>query len=331
MTVGRTCPLDYRYAASIFRGHASMTTDTLYVVGGLYGNDAALDEVVTMFKRERETKHLVFNGDFNWFNIAPARFRRINESVLAYDAIRGNVETELGRTTVNTEAGCGCGYPDFVDDGVVERSNAIMQRLQTSAKLFPQLQSDLARLPMWRRIDVGGARVTVIHGDPSSLAGWGLGIEALSAAPGVDRAVRWFEEADVDIFACTHTCLPLLRRVGAGIVVNNGAAGMPNFSASRYGIITRIAISPSACATPLYGVESAGVNVDALAVAYDHDRFLADFDAQWPAGSPAAASYRRRIVDGPDYELQQATLPAENEPQVFMNLKPSHPASERRP
>ena len=89
--------------------------------------------------------------------------------------------------------------------------------------------------------------------------------------------------------------------------MNNGAAGMPNFSAARYGIITRIAISPSACATPLYGVEVEGVIVEALAVAYDHDRFLADFDAQWPAGSPAAASYRRRIVDGPEYELQQAT------------------------
>jgi len=310
MTAGRTCPLDYRCDASIFREHASMATDTLYVVGGLYGNEPALDKVITMFERERGTKHLVFNGDFNWFNIAPERFRRVNEWVLAYDAVRGNVETELARTTGNAEAGCGCGYPDFVDDGVVERSNAIMQRLRTSAALFPQLQSALAQLPMWRRIDVGSARVAVIHGDPSSLAGWGLGIEALSETSGVDRAARWFDEADIDIFACTHTCLPLLRRIGTGVVVNNGAAGMPNFSAARYGIITRIAIGPSPWATALYGVEIDRVNVEALAVAYDHDRFLADFDAQWPAGSPAAVSYRRRIADGPDYELRQATLPA---------------------
>src|SRR5437660_529829 len=117
MTASRTCPLDYRCDASIFREHASMATDTLYVVGGLYGNEPALDEVVTMFERERGTKHLVFNGDFNWFNIAPERFRRVNEWVLAYDAVRGNVETELARTTGNAKAGCGCGYPDFVDDG----------------------------------------------------------------------------------------------------------------------------------------------------------------------------------------------------------------------
>jgi hypothetical protein len=90
--------------------------------------------------------------------------------------------------------------------------------------------------------------------------------------------------------------------------VNNGVVGMPNFSGARYGIITRIAISPCACATPLYGVEIEGVIVEALAVAYDHDRFIPDFDAQWPAGSPAAASYRPRIVDGPDYDLPQITL-----------------------
>ncbi|HEV8551824.1 MAG TPA: metallophosphoesterase family protein [Casimicrobiaceae bacterium] len=330
MTAGRTCPLDYRYDASIFREHASLATDTLYVVGGLYGNEPALDEIITMFDGERGTKHLVFNGDFNWFNIAPERFRRVNESVLAHDAIRGNVETELGRTAVIAEAGCGCGYPDFVDEGVVERSNAIMQRLRASAMLFPRLQSDLARLPMWRRIDVGGARVAVIHGDPSSLAGWGLGIEALSDASGVDRAARWFDEADTDIFACTHTCLPLLRRIGTGVVVNNGAAGMPNFSAARYGIITRIAINPSPCATPSYGVEIEGVMVEALAVAYDHDRFLADFDAQWPPGSAAAVSYRRRIVDGPNYESQQATLPTMPHTASPL-LRPGRPASEPKP
>ncbi len=59
--------------------------------------------------------------------------------------------------------------------------------------------------------------------------------------------MRFMTRAGIDIFACTHTCLPLFRLIGSGVVVNNGAA----------------------------------------------------------------ASYRRRIVEGPDYELQQATLPAQ--------------------
>lgn len=33
---------------------------------------------------------------------------------------------------------------------------------------------------------------------------------------------------------------------------------------------------------------------------YAHDGFLAEFDQQWPAGSPAARSYRARLLHGSD-------------------------------
>jgi hypothetical protein len=61
---------------------------------------------------------LSFNGDFNWFNIVPEHLRRINALVPAYDAVRGDVETELARTAGSTEVACGWGYPNFMDDGV---------------------------------------------------------------------------------------------------------------------------------------------------------------------------------------------------------------------
>jgi hypothetical protein len=35
-------------------------------------------------------------------------------------------------------------------------------------------------------------------------------------------------------------------------------------------------------------------------------RPLADFDRTWPAGSAAAVSYRRRIIDGPDFSIDDA-------------------------
>jgi len=41
-------------------------------------------------------------------------------------------------------------------------------------------------------------------------------------------------------------------------------------------------------------------------VRYDHDAWLARFDRAWPAGSPAALSYRERITSGPGYEVKQA-------------------------
>jgi hypothetical protein len=89
-------------------------------------------------------------------------------------------------------------------------------------------------------------------------------------------------------------------------VINNGAAGMPNFAGARYGLISRIATAPSPH-KPLYGIKRDGVHIDAIPLKYDHAAFLDRFVARWPEGSPAHDSYYRRIVDGPDYSVAQAT------------------------
>jgi hypothetical protein len=70
-------------------------------------------------------------------------------------------------------------------------------------------------------------------------------------------------------------------------------------------VITRIATSPSPHPR-LYGVTRDGAHIDALAVEYDQAAFLGRFLARWPQGSPAHASYYRRIVAGPAYTLTQA-------------------------
>src|SRR5262249_12719678 len=115
--------------------------------------------------------------------------------------------------------------------------------------------------------------------------------------------------ARVDAFASTHTCLPALRdfalRAGRLTVVNNGAAGMPNFSGSRLGLLSRIAVTPSPH-RPLYGIERDGVHIDALALAYAADAFLARFLARWPPGSAAHAAYFQRLTVGPDHTVAQA-------------------------
>ena len=70
MTPGRSGPLHYRYRPADFAVAPATTCDTLYGVGGLYGN--ALSQVLALFAQERGDKRLVFNGDFNWFNPAQA-------------------------------------------------------------------------------------------------------------------------------------------------------------------------------------------------------------------------------------------------------------------
>ena len=104
---GRSCPLHYRYAHTVFATPAAVTCEVLYVVGGVYGNPQALDAVLATFAADAGVTHLIFNGDFNWFNIDPGLFQRLNEAVLHWPATRGNVETELG--AAGSAAGCGCG------------------------------------------------------------------------------------------------------------------------------------------------------------------------------------------------------------------------------
>ena len=111
--------------------------------------------------------------------------------------------------------------------------------------------------------------------------------------------------SDVQAFGCLAALRDFQLAAGRLTVINNGAAGMANFAGSHCGVITRIATSPSPH-QPLYSIARDGVHVDAIAVDYDLGAFLDRFLARWPAGSPAHASYYRRIVDGPDYTIAQA-------------------------
>ena len=42
---GRSCPLRYRYGAEAIAALSAIEAETLYVVGGLYGNLPALDAI----------------------------------------------------------------------------------------------------------------------------------------------------------------------------------------------------------------------------------------------------------------------------------------------
>lgn len=314
---GRTCPLHYRYGPKVFASAAPSHLaglEVLYVVGGLYGNESALERVLELFDRERGRKRLVFNGDFHWFDADPETFARVQRQVLAFDAMRGNVETELADQQVAADAGCGCAYPAWVGDEVVERSNRILSRLRTAAT--PAQQRELAELPMWQRADVGGVKLGLVHGDAESLAGWGFAQEHLADSAHRALVQRWFDVADVDAFACTHTCLPVFQRQAdgegnEGWVFNNGAAGMPNFEGDRTGLLTRIALEPFVGPERRFGVHHRGVCVDAIGIDFDAEAFFRQFLRTWPEGSDAHASYFQRIQQGPAYQPNQ-TIRAES-------------------
>ena len=308
---GRTCPVGYYYGArALGSAQETLRADTLYVAGGLYGNPFALDALSDLVAREPGAR-LVFNGDFNWFNLSSNEYRQVNERVLSHAATRGNVETELALPREG--AGCGCGYPGWVGDAEVERSNRIMERLRSTAMQQPQLTARLRELPKFMVARVGSIRVGIVHGDADSLAGWGFSQEVLATPEGMAAARAGFDAAGVNVIASSHSCLPVLQPIdaalGASALINNGAAGMPNFRGAQYGLVTRISVRAperTAGTAALYGTRVGGIHVHALAVEYDTAAWKNRFLEQWPEGSDAHLSYYGRICEGPRYVQSQA-------------------------
>jgi predicted phosphodiesterase len=300
---GRGCPSSYSYSPTTLARTAELRVDCLWIAGGLYGNPFALEVLLERYERERGGKALVFNGDFHWFDVYRADFDAVNDAVLSFHATRGNVETELSNPAVG--AGCGCAYPDWVDEDTVDRSNRIIDRLRRTANDVPDALLRLSALPMHLRIDVGDARIAIVHGDASSLAGWGFSQERLAEPAGIAAALRAFDAAEVQVFASSHTCLPVLQSFSNGrILVNNGSAGMPNFQGELFGLATRIALSPAD--NSFYGVQIGELYIDAMALRYDLSAWEQRFLAQWPAGTDGHDSYYRRIVHGPAYAPGEA-------------------------
>jgi hypothetical protein len=181
--------------------------------------------------------------------------------------------------------------------------------LKHTARALPEARARLGKLPMHLVAEVGGRRVGIVHGDASALAGWRFANDALDDRGNLPWLEHIHRQSRIDLFASTHTCLAALRDfslpAGRLTVINNGAAGMPNFAGTRFGVISRIATHPSPHG-PLYGLVRDGVHIDALALHYHSDRFLRRFTARWPERSPAHRSYFQRIVSGPAYDIAQA-------------------------
>lgn len=189
---------------------------------------------------------------------------------------------------------------------------------------------------------MGDSRVAIVHGDAHSLSGWSFAIESMEPLDGeimqslgcsdnstspqqppqvttTGAVSDWLEEAQVDCFACTHTCLPFAQAfndncssMSRGVVVNNGSAGMPNFREKPgVSLITRIATinKNEEVHIPegsLYGMTMGDLRIDAIEVKYDHGKWMSRFLKSWPPKSPAHESYCSRIVNGTDLSVNQA-------------------------
>jgi hypothetical protein len=180
-----------------------------------------------------------------------------------------------------------------------------MHRLRGTARAFPGIIQSLAALPMHAVAAVGDMRFGVVHGDAESLAGWRFAHDGLHDPANIAWLQQICRDGKLAGFASSHTCLPTFRSFANGdrkfFVINNGAAGMPNFSHTQYGLISRLSIHAMADGLSQYGDAIDGVFVDAVPVHYDAAKFQQTFIENWPEDSPAHHSYFNRIIDGPAY------------------------------
>jgi len=89
------CPIAYRTTpSSIGATPPTPTASVCYIIGGLYGNKHALDEIERMAALETTPPTLIFNGDFNFFNVDSKEFTAFNERILNPQHLHttGNIE-----------------------------------------------------------------------------------------------------------------------------------------------------------------------------------------------------------------------------------------------
>lgn len=287
------------------------TYDTLLVVGGLYGNPFAMDRVHQMVREEKQLLGeqgkvgVVFNGDMHWFDRTPEEFARIEQGAEPFIPLVGNVEAEV-RRPMDIGVGCGCAYPDCTDDASVSRSNRIHHMMRKEVQKHPELIEKLANRPGHMVAQVGSCKVGITHGDEKLLGGWDCAIEQLEDVLRQGELSDFMRANAIDIFATTHTCAAVAGCLQAGVVINNGAAGLPTFAGQQFGILTRIAKTPHEDA--VYRTQHKGVYIEAVPVRYDQEAYIQWFDGLWKHNSPGEVSYRNRIVNGPACHIGNALL-----------------------
>ena len=323
------CDISYRYRPNTIGATKAeiATSSTLYVIGGLYGSLYSLDAILDMAESEKENPQLIFNGDFNFFNCKEDDFIAVNNTVKLFTATKGNIEDVISKSKPDL-FDCGCDYPSSVSTDYITRSNKIAERLYSTAQTNSQSEDVLQflrELPMFRRIEMSSGHIIgILHGDAHNLSGWNFSYENLittniddpsSSSPSSSSSsylpLKWLDEAKCDVFACTHTCLPVMidYNNSSKAIVNNGSAGIPNFKGESFGVITRISEDVETVPSwSLYStIVSNCIRIDALAVRYNHKGFLnKQFLVNWPEGSPGYINYYDRIRFGTDINIRDS-------------------------
>jgi predicted phosphodiesterase len=180
--------------------------------GGVYNNAPALSAALADARR-RGVDGLYALGDFGGFGPHPERVFPILAAG-GVECIQGNYEESLSSGAED----CNCGYTDPRDNHFAQVSYDY-----TASRVSADSRRWMAALPKTRRLDVGGARVLLVHGSPRKINEflW----ESTSPVAFLEKLLA---DCDADVLVCTHTGLHWQRRLPSGrLVVNAGVLGRP--------------------------------------------------------------------------------------------------------
>ena len=187
---GAMCPADYRYAPSAFDRAAG------YRRGPALCRRRSLRQSCRA-RRGRATRRRGRRADRLQRRLSLVRCGKADGLPRSMHASRAILPFAAMwrlklRAPPTSAPGCGCAYPASVAEDVVRRSNEILIDLRRTAATLPGASARLAALPMHLVAEVGGARVGIVHGDATALAGWTFAHEALDdpAAAAALNAVR---------------------------------------------------------------------------------------------------------------------------------------------
>ena len=310
---GRSCPTAYRYAAA----HASTARrmsrpGRCYVVGGLYGNVEALDEVARAWPRaSRRRRRSSSTATSTGSTSAADDFRRVQRRGAARTP--RCAATSRRRSPARTRAPAAAApIPLDVSDA---RRRALQRgysaRLRETARALPRRRAARSpALPMHAR----GARGRGTRRDRARrrVVARRLGVRAgrprrpghrrwLDDAFATSRRGRLRQQPHLPAGAARVRLRPRPRRRSP----TTARRACRTSRGERFGA-DHAHLGAPAPAIALYGARVAGVFVDALAVRYDTPAWQRRFLASWPAGSAAHDSYFRRIAHGPGFARERA-------------------------
>lgn len=229
--------------------------------GGLYSNYLAL-EAALADARARGAHGLYCLGDLGAFGPCPDRvFPLLVDAGVS--VIRGNYDDSIARGLDD----CQCGYTDPRDNHFARLSYRY-----TFRNTAERWRDWMAGLPEQRRLEIEGWRLLLCHGSPRRMN------EFLWESTTSTQFLDWLATRhEADVILGTHTGLHWQRQLAEGRrFVNVGVLGRPANDGRTEVWYTMLTLgrrgSPDPSAGPGSPGSSAGLEVEFIPVAYDHDR-----------------------------------------------------------